>query len=108
MCTTMVILIMYLHFKPMMDPRAQKIEIFNELTMQAQLYILVFFTDLTDQEFKFRSNLGLLSICLTLCNLGFHITFLFVHSIIAGKKYVQRKCFKKQQISKSQKTKATD
>ena len=44
----MVMLIMYLHLKPLEDPKDLKIEIFNELTMQALLYVLVFYTDLTD------------------------------------------------------------
>ena len=42
MLSTLVMLVIYLHFKPLEDPRAQKMEIFNELTMLALLYILVF------------------------------------------------------------------
>ena len=86
-------LVIYLHYKPLEDPRAQKMEIFNELTMLTLLYILVFYTELTDGEYSFRSNLGLLSVFLTLANFGLHITLLLAHSCQTVKRLVKRKCF---------------
>ena len=83
---------MYLHLKPLEDPKDLKIEIFNELTMQALLYVLVFYTDLTDKEFEFRSDLGLLSIFLILFNFSVHIALLFAHSFFTAKRYLKRKC----------------
>ena len=88
MLSTMVMLVIYLHFKPLEDPKAQKIEILNELTMLATLYILVFFTDLTDAEDEFRSNLGLLSILITFSNLAVHVTLLLIHSCKSFKRFI--------------------
>ena len=85
MLSTMVMLVIYLHFKPLSDPRQHKIEIFNEMTMLILLYILVFYTDLTDQEFTFRNDLGLVSIFLTLFNFVVHIILLSVDSLIQAK-----------------------
>ena len=93
MLSTLVMLVIYLHYKPLEDPRAQKMEIFNELTMLTLLYILVFYTELTDGEYSFRSNLGLLSVFLTLANFGLHITLLLAHSCQTVKRLVKRKCF---------------
>ena len=92
MMSIMLILVFYYQFKPLEDPKTQKIEIFNELTMMAMLYLIVFFTDLTDEDFEFRSNLGLLFIFLVLSNVAVHVTLLFVHSCKSGKRCIQRKC----------------
>ena len=86
--STMLILVFYFQFKPLENPKAQKTEIFNELTMMAILYLLVFFTDLTDEEYEFRSNVGLLSIFLVLSNVAVHSTLLFVHSCKSGKRCI--------------------
>ena len=96
MMSTMVTLIFYFQFKPLEDPKAQKIEIFNELTMQSTLYIFVFFTELTDEEYEFRNDLGYLYIFLILSNVAVHSTLLFVHSCKSAKVWLKRKCYQKQ------------
>lgn len=64
--------------------------------MLTLLYILVFYTDLTDQEFTFRNDLGLVSIFLTLFNFAVHIILLSVDSLIQAKQFLRRKCCMKQ------------
>ena len=71
--------------------------------MLVQLYILIFFSDLTDQDFGFRSDLGLLSIFITVSNFGLHVTLLFINSIKEGKRFVKRKCLRKRKKGKKQK-----
>ena len=73
--------------------------------MLALLYMLVFYTELTDEEYEFRSNLGLLSIFLVLSNVAVHVTLLFVHSFKTGKRFIKRKCYQKKALSQKKKTK---
>ena len=71
--------------------------------MLALLYMLVFYTELTDEEYEFRSNLGLLSIFLVLFNVAVHVILLFAHSFKTGKRCIKRKCLRNK--AQSQKTK---
>ena len=103
MMSTMLILVFYYQFKPVEDPKAQKTEIFNELTMMAMLYLMVFFTDLTDEQYEFRSNLGLLFIFLVLSSVAVHVILLLVSFVKSVKRYIKRKCMHAKKDKSAQK-----
>ena len=45
----MVVLTILLGIKPLADPRSNKIEVFNEITVLSLTYMLIFFTDIVGE-----------------------------------------------------------
>ena len=99
MISTMVVLTILLGIKPLADPRSNKIEVFNEITVLSLTYMLVFFTDIVG-EAQFRSDLGILYLCIAFSNIAVHIFLLTFESCRSLKRCIQRKCFKKRVVKK--------
>ena len=79
MLTTMVVLAILLGIRPLEDSRSNKIEVFNEITVLSLTYMLIFFTDIMG-EAHFRSDLGIVYLCITFSNIAFHVFLLTFES----------------------------
>ena len=87
MISTMVVLTILLGIKPLADPRCNKIEVFNEITVLSLTYMLIFFTDIVG-EAQFRSDLGILYLCITFSNIAMHIFLLTFESCRSFKRCI--------------------
>ena len=94
MITTMVVLAILLAIKPLEDPRSNMIEVFNEITILSLIYILVFFTDIVGDA-KFRSDIGILYLCIAFSNIVVHIFLLTFESCKNLKRCIKRRLYSK-------------
>ena len=100
MSCTMAVLVLLLALKPLAESKAQRLEVFNECTILALNYILLFFSDAIGTAAD-RSTIGYVYLAISFQNISVHLLMMICSSLLALKLYLMRKCCK-QTLAKNQ------